>query len=272
MAMRPEKNLASDRIKRVLDAIPGLIPLSRNSPEFIKWHRDTQIAIENTFTDNPKRVEEFRQIRYFSSAIIVGGPSTAGDGAYARGLRRATAVLQSMWDEIQEYWPDGTQTSTEPGQSTPTNPANAKKVFVIHGRDEETKQTVARFLESLGLEPVILQEQPSKGNTIIEKFEEHAQSAGFAVALCTPDDVGALASDRENLKLRMRQNVVFELGYFAGAIGRNRVCALLKGDIETPSDYDGVVYITLDNNDGWKLSLARELSAAGFGIDLNRML
>ena len=270
--MTPTKAQAVDRLNRVLDAIPVLTLSSTNSPEFIKWHRDTEVAIENTFTDNPKRVDEFRQIRYFPSSFIVGGSSSTGDAAYVRGLQRATAVLQSMLEEIQEYWPDDAPESTEPEQPEPNKPATGNRVFVIHGRDEEAKQTVARFLANLDLDPVILQERPSRGNTIIEKFEEHAQSAAFAVALCTPDDVGALADEQDALRPRMRQNVVFELGYFAGAIGRNRVCALLKGNIERPSDYDGVVYILMDNNDGWKLSLARELSAAGFDIDLNRIL
>ena len=177
--------------------------------------------------------------------------------------------MESMKEEVREYGLDNVTLS----QGAELRNFNiGDKVFVIHGRDEEAKQTVARFLASLNLEPVILQEQPSRGNTIIEKFEEHAQTAAFAVALCTPDDVGASASDCENLRPRMRQNVIFELGYFAGAVGRNRVCALMRGDIERPSDYDGVVYIRMDDNDGWKLPLARELKAAGFDIDLNRTM
>ena len=149
---------------------------------------------------------------------------------------------------------------------------DTNRVFVVHGRDEAAKHTVARFLEGLGLEPVILQEQPSQGRTVIEKFEDYAQTVGFAVVLGTPDDVGSLADEMDNLQPRMRQNVVLELGYFAGALGRKRVCALLKGDVEKPSDYDGVIYIQLDDFGGWRMELAKELNAAGLPVDMNRLL
>src|ERR1035438_6975181 len=73
-------------------------------------------------------------------------------------------------------------------------PPLTKKVFVVHGHDDEAKEKVARFLERLKLEPIILHEQPNEGRTVIEKFEVFAD-VGFAVVLLTPDDVGALASE-----------------------------------------------------------------------------
>ena len=148
---------------------------------------------------------------------------------------------------------------------------STNEVFVIHGRDEGAKQTVARFLERLSLKPVILHEQPNEGRTIIEKFEDHAH-VGFAVVLLTPDDVGSLKEEKTNLKSRARQNVIFEFGYFIGKLGRKRVCALVKGDVEKPSDYDGVLYIPLDDSDGWKMRLIRELKTAGFEVDANKAI
>ena len=142
---------------------------------------------------------------------------------------------------------------------------------MVSGRDEGTTDTVARFLENLELDPVILREQPNEGRTIIEKFEEYAQ-VGFAVVLCTPDDVGALAAEQDQLKSRPRQNVVLEWGYFLGKIGRQRVCALIRGDMEIPSDYSGVVYIRMDDSQGWQLQLTRELYQAGLPVDANKIL
>ena len=266
--IKPTKSQATDRIRNALNEIPELLRMNHGSTEFTKWQRNAKNAVIYTFGENARQAHEFQSIPYHSMLA----DAAYDQKAYTRGLKEATAILESMLEEVQEYWPDDVQASTELNHSEPNKPVISNRVFVVHGRDEEAKQAMARFLETIGLEPVILQEQPSKGNTIIEKFEEHAQSAGFAVALCTPDDIGGLAEDPDNLKPRMRQNVVFELGYFAGAIGRNRVCALLKGDIERPSDYDGVVYIPMDSNEGWKLTLARELRAAGFDIDLNRTL
>jgi predicted nucleotide-binding protein len=148
-----------------------------------------------------------------------------------------------------------------------SEPSNTK-VFLVHGQDNEAKQTVARFLEKIGLEVIILHERASSGMTIIEKFEQNSDVA-FAVVLMTPDDVGSIKTDKENLRFRARQNVIFELGYFMAKLGRENVCALLKGDLERPSDYDGIIYIALDPNGGWKILLAKEMKESGIAVDLN---
>jgi predicted nucleotide-binding protein len=92
----------------------------------------------------------------------------------------------------------------------------------------------------------------------------------FTVVLLTPDDVGSLVSAPSTLKSRARQNVVFELGLFIGALGRNKVCALYKGDVELPSDYQGVLYVPMDEAGGWKLLLAREMRHSGLDVDMNK--
>lgn len=152
-----------------------------------------------------------------------------------------------------------------------------KKVFIVHGQDNETKTIVARFVERCGLEPVILHEQDDRGRTIIEKFEQSSDVA-FAVILLTPDDLGGLrpasgGTTLENAKPRARQNVILELGYFIGKLGRTGVCALKRGEVELPSDISGVVYTPYDGADeGWKIKLAREMRAAGLDVDLNKAL
>ena len=170
---------------------------------------------------------------------------------YLEGLESASVLLESMIDEVEEYWEENEPTTSIPitngKRSESTN-----KVFLIHGRDEGARNTVARFLGQLRLEPVILAEQASQGKTIIEKFESHAQ-VRFAIALLTPDDAGSL-SNEDTPRPRARQNVIFELGYFIGRLGRDGVCALTKGEVEIPSDYSGVVYIPLDDG-GWKFDL-----------------
>jgi len=128
---------------------------------------------------------------------------------------------------------------------------------------------VARFLAKLELEPVILHEQPNRGRTVIEKFEEHSDVA-FAVVLFTPDDVCFPAGKVEESKPRARQNVVLELGFFMAALGRERVCVLYKGGVEVPSDYLGVLYEELDAKGAWRFRLAAEIKAAGIEVDLNR--
>lgn len=145
----------------------------------------------------------------------------------------------------------------------------SRKVFIVHGHDDGARETVARFLERIGLEAIILHEQANQGRTVIEKVVAHGD-VGFAVVLLTPDDEGCVKGGAP--QPRPRQNVLLELGYFIGRLGRDKVCALKRGGLEIPSDFAGVVWEPMDNNDGWKQSLARELEAAGHAIDWNKVM
>lgn len=147
-----------------------------------------------------------------------------------------------------------------------------KSVFIVHGQNEAMKQTVARYIGDLGLVPIILHEQVNKGNTIIEKFERNAAQAGFAVVLMSPDDEGGPVNKPELRRLRARQNVVVELGYFTALLGRAKVSVLVSGDLEIPSDYLGVVYTKFDSFGAWKMELAKELASAGYLIDAAALL
>ncbi len=133
----------------------------------------------------------------------------------------------------------------------------------MHGRDERWKHEVSRFLENGGARAIILHEQVSAGRTVVEKLEEYSKVA-YAVVLLTPDDLGGpRETDISDMRLRARQNVILELGYFLALVGRDRVCALYLEGVEMPSDYAGVFYVRLDDSGGWKLELSRELRAAG---------
>ncbi|MDD9974636.1 MAG: nucleotide-binding protein [Candidatus Poribacteria bacterium] len=144
-------------------------------------------------------------------------------------------------------------------------------VFIVHGHDHASRDTVANFVDNWGLTATILDKQPNKGRTIIEKFENCADEASFAIVLLTPDDVGASVNDKAHLKYRARQNVIYEWGYFSGSIGRERVCILYKGNIELPSDTQGVVYVRMDDNGDWKQEIVREMEAVGLLIDGNEI-
>jgi predicted nucleotide-binding protein len=144
------------------------------------------------------------------------------------------------------------------------------QVFIVHGHDDVAKTKTARFVEKLGFEAIILHEQASSSKTIIEKIEEYS-NVGFGIILYTPCDIGGKQIANPDLKSRARQNVVFEHGFLIGKIGRSNVCALVKGDIETPNDISGVVYVPMDDADAWRYTIARELKKAGYDIDMNKI-
>lgn len=141
---------------------------------------------------------------------------------------------------------------------------NTAQVFIVHGHDEIAKLEMEEFLTSLNLQPIILSKQPSSGRTIIEKIE-HYTNVGFGVVLYTECDIGFKKGTMLQ-KYRARQNVVFEHGFLIGKLGRGRVVALVKGEIETPNDISGVVYVQWDEKEGWKEDLKNEMREMGYNV------
>lgn len=179
----------------------------------------------------------------------------------------APACNYLEFGEISSNAPMPPQPQFQASIASPQAPVQKNKVFIVHGRDNEAKQEVARFIENIGLEPIILHEQVSGGKTIIEKIEHYSAEAGFALVLYTACDRGRGAFETKvPARKRARQNVVFEHGYLMARLGRENVCALVKDEIETPNDISGVVYAALDSYGAWKTEIAKELKACGYQI------
>ena len=180
-------------------------------------------------------------------------------------LERRIRVLEAVIDGLPA-------TSQAQSPTTNTQAAVNRKVFLVHGHQHGARETVARFLEKLELEPVILDEEANRGRTVIEKFLDHSNAA-FAIVLVIGDDVGGVMGPNPTaLRPRARQNVIFELGYFVGSLGRDRVCALYEPEVEMPSDFGGVGYVKFDREGNWKVLLAKELNAASIKVDMNAAL
>ncbi len=269
---------AKELIHKLVDEIPKLKRLSqgRDSHQFQTWEIYTPQVICRIFGEQSPYLKRFQEIYFYPLSY---NPSEDENKrrreryeTFVQGLDRASAILNSMLNELEEFWPDETAFTSDSQQIKTSSPIATNKIFVVHGRDIGTKDTVTRFLESLELNLIVLQEQPDRGMTVIEKFEEYGGQSGFAVVLCTPDDVGGLDGQGDATMSRARQNVIFELGFFVGKIGRSRVMLMVKDDIEIPSDFAGVLYTDVDDAGAWKLKMIKELKTAGFSIDANRVL
>jgi predicted nucleotide-binding protein len=215
--------------------------------------------------------------RYSPAAALYGGPISIGrqhyhDTEFRRYYEKsrlgAISLLEQAIQGLVERQADLGSSSQEVELVDESVQEFSRGIFVVHGRDGEHREAVARFLEQLGLEAVILHEQPNKGRALITKFREVASDIGFAIVLMTPDDIGGIGNGGEQHP-RARQNVIFELGFFIGALGPDRVAALVSNQVERPSDFDGVVYIPIEGD--WRLPLCKELRAAGYDIDLNKV-
>jgi len=272
MDRRLEAEEAVDRLREVIGT--GYHALGFNErwgdPAFVGWKHGAERVIARIYGESSYNLAEFRAILDRRPAPTVFPEE--GESFYSRSVRQALAMLESMVAEADKEVAVRArpQESNAPVRRvTESNVTN--RIFVVHGRDPGPKANVARFLEQLRLEPVILHEQSDCGRTIIEKIEQNS-AVGFAVILLTGDDEGRLAGSSGAEKRRARQNVIFEFGYFIGRIGRPRVCALLEEGVERPSDIDGFVYVPLDSEGAWKIRLLKELKAAGYSVDANKAL
>ncbi len=224
----------------------------------LAWPDDTQktmgltLLLIEKLANDPRYAIDFGHHFFYSGQKIIAGIHTLTGQLIIPFVRDYKNYVQSKG-------------STETVLKLPFS----RKIFIVHGHDEGARETVARFLERIGLEAVILHEQANQGRTIIEKVVANSD-VGFAIVLLTPDDEGCIKGGTP--EPRARQNVLLELGYFIGRLGRDKVCALKRGTLEIPSDFAGVVWETMDSNGGWKQALARELEAAGHSIDWNKVM
>lgn len=182
-------------------------------------------------------------------------------------IRSSTINIVTPKDFEPTYQNTTKETSSDVVANSGLSPSQLKKIFVVHGHDDKSKLELARILEKMGLEIIILHEQPNQGRTIIEKFEKYSEGVNFAFILLTPDDLGG--KDKDHLKERARQNVILELGFFMGRFGRSRVCCLHKSEIEIPTDYLGVTFLPFTNSPKECYGeIIRELRAAGYNLKI----
>ncbi len=234
--------------------------------EYSTWELLTRNYLEKAFGRHSPNISSVTDVGKFGSFPMNAG-ETWWENHRAGSLQTQKRKLEGLRELLQ------TELQLSGGVTLEaTSEPKGHKVFLVHGHDDRALHEVARFLEKLRQDVIVLREQPNQGRTVIEKFEDYA-NVGFAVVLLTSDDVGGTHSaNAQSLRPRARQNVVFELGYFIGRLGRNRVCGLDVEGVEIPSDYAGVLYTKLDASGAWRLELAKELKAASLPVDMNLAL
>jgi predicted nucleotide-binding protein len=278
-----------DQIQRARELLAE--PITEPTPSLPGSGRPDQYSVARITHLDEMRVRWYRFVgtmlhRYFSDASQANDFQTSATGAvheseHANIGRWVTGIhtqlnnginfLESLDERLHLFVKS--DAATPPATATP----HGRKVFVVHGHDNEAKETVARVLLKLNLGPIILAEQPNLGRVLLQKFTDHAADVGFAVILLTPDDYGATRATVESatklskadLEHRARQNVVFEMGFFMGAFKPERVCVLFKPGTAKPSDIEGLVYIEMDAAGAWRFTVAREIKASGLAVDLN---
>lgn len=243
--------------------------LKKAVAECKKWSDYNKTLLSTLFTSSSTadRYSSFHYQRPVGSATnpLVNPSLQEQLNRYHERVTTSLNSLEGIRDELELI-------PVQHSRSSDQDITKGNKVFVVHGRDLYAAETIARAVENLGLEVDILHEKPNEGRTIIKKLEEIAKNASYAIVLFTPDDVGALKeeADQES-NPRARQNVIFELGFFIGKLGRKGVCCIYQGVVELPSDIDGLLYVEMDDGGAWKHSLAQEMESAGLPIDRSKL-
>ena len=241
----------------------------------MKWFVDNRQYPEMMIVQSEETAEEFKENLINEISKKASIPS---DYARIRSYFNQPTVdvimneKKETEDDITAKVFDRVEKKAQPkARLANTDVVKNKRVFIVHGHDDLLKESVARLVEKIGLEAVILHEQPNGGKTIIGKLGEQADMVGYAIILYTPCDEGRKKGSR-NSKPRARQNVVFEHGLFMGKLGARRVCALWKNEVEMPSDAQGILYIEVkDGSNDWMYQVAKELKNAGYDVDLNKI-
>ncbi len=245
--------------------------LKQNEKEYNEWDDYNEEFLKSAF-NNP--VNEYRS-SYTNSGFMIGVHEvTRGASIYDPKFRAMTLKqhLESKTNGLESILTKADLIPTEMGTShlMTTSISNissvSQTVFIIHGHDEEMKRSVQLFLNKVELKDIVLHEQPDRSRTVIEKLIGEGASAGYVIALLSPDDVQADGT------LRARQNVILEIGYFIGKLGRDKVRLLKRGDTVIPSDLQGILYDTYDTAGTWRIKLAKEIQAVGLPINISNVI
>lgn len=200
---------------------------------------------------------------------------------YNTGKVSIQGVSTPLSTAIQEWASSGAAPTAIPAQAeaeAPTAGAGVgpdRRVFIVYGHDVPARETLELLLHRMDLEPIVLQNLPAAGDTIIEKLErylgEHG-NVGFACVLLTPDDEGYRSGVAEEKRYRARQNAILELGMVLARLGRQRVAILLKESVEQPSDIAGLIYRPFKERvDEVTFDLVKDLQAAGYNPRTDRL-
>ncbi len=252
-----------EKLKTLYDEIDSLI-LSRvksSDPRFETWQTKVERLLKKVYGESSE--ERINFLHTVFSPIVYTSYTTDVDyiEACADGLKSTKSVLSVYLEEMA----DNSEEHSVPA-NIEEKASDFSKVFIVHGHDDALKEAVARLVERQNIKAIILNEQANGSRALIEKLEGYSDVGG-AICLFTPDDEGKEKGALE-LSARARQNVVFEAGYFMGKLGRNKTIILSNGDVELPSDMQGIVYT---NNEEWRYKTLKELKAMGYAIDFEQL-
>lgn len=260
---------AIEILNNLISEISGI---QRNSSEHTRWLANVLRVLDEKFGADSQYSTTIRAFPWketgsgiYNAYNYQSERERDHQNAFRRQMEQAKGIILSAVDALTERVSESNEDAS-PSESS----FDTKKVFIVHGHDNNVRNEVELFVRSIGYEPIILCKRADKGDTIIEKIEREAKDVCYAIVIYTSCDLGKDKNDVD-FKPRARQNVVFEHGFMCAHIGRSHVCALLEEGVEQPGDLKGVVYKPLDTAGAWKYQIADEMKAVGLDVDKNKI-
>jgi predicted nucleotide-binding protein len=248
-----------DSIELTLTCAPGSLPFSR-------IHILCSLELDDSLTGQWKGDDGNEGVFVASRLAPFAAPVRAAP-------RATTARAKPTLPPVPKVEKKTKTTPTIFPESPVLSMRKGKPILFLHGRDETARQTVSRYFEAIGVAPLVLREATvGDAASAGEELARLAAQAKFAVVLLTPDEVGYPAGQPGEKRSRPAQTLVLELGYIAAKLGTDKVLVLTQGNLDIPTNVLGINIVVIDNHEGWKMRLARELRSAGFQIDLNGAL
>jgi predicted nucleotide-binding protein len=268
-----KKQQAKETIKSLIARIPALQNTDDDSPEFEKWKRDTRVAIRNIFAGSTSHIQDFEN-QLLGLLVDRYTSGLQRHNHYLKFLDTSRAILESMIEEIDQYWPSSTPPTKETARALSIL-SDPTKVFVVHGRNTKLLQAMFAFLRSIGLNPIEWNQAiagTKKGSpSIAEILDTAFNEAQAVIVLLTGDDEAKLRRQflknndpdyERQLTPQSRPNVLFESGM---AIGRqpDRTILVQIGEQRPFTDIAGKHITHMDNTSEKRQELATKLTNAG---------
>jgi len=265
------------KIRDLIERAERLHNTGINNPAFKSWRNDSIRFLQKVFGENSTEAVTFGSIVFYYTYLTY---DFLNDGwkehifnhkdVFEKGLRNAIFYLKNYESEILDDVDlrDRVGGAGVGGQKGSSKKSNTKNILIVHGHNDSVKDKVASFISKLGIEPIILNEQINRGQTLLEKFEEYSDIS-VAIIIFTNEDMGN-NNDESEYEKKARQNMIFEVGYFLGELGDRNMIVIAEQGVILPSVLEGYDYFKMDSEEKWKKDIAEKLKdMKRFNIDMS---
>jgi predicted nucleotide-binding protein len=262
------------KIKDLIERAERLHNSGITDPVFKSWRNDSIRFLQKVFGEESTKAVTFENIEFYYTYLtydLLNGVWKEHlfnkKNIFEKGLKNAIFYLKNYESEIL-IDVDIEERGQKNSNKVSHKESHKNNIFIVHGRNDGVKDKVANFISELGIEPIIFNEQINREQTLLEKFEEYSDIEA-AIIIFTNEDIGDY-NDNSEYEKKVRQNMIFETGYFLGKLGKKDIIVIAEQNVMLPSFLEGYPCFKMDSEEKWKTDIAKKLkSMKRFSIDMS---